>query len=204
MVKPDSPSSIADVEAVLRRVRACRICANELPLGPRPVLRVHPSARVLIAGQAPGRRVHETGIPWNDPSGDCLREWLQLDRDTFYDATRIAIIPAGLCYPGTLPRGGDLPPRPECGDRWLPELLPLLPCLQLTIAAGAYAQCLHLGDRVKPSLTETVASWREYAPAVFPLPHPSFRNLAWMRRNPWFASEVLPALRHRLHPLIDR
>ena len=188
--------------ALLREVRACRACEGKLPLGPRPVLRVGATARILIVGQAPGTRVHETGIPWNDPSGDRLRGWLQLSRDVFYDESRIAIIPMGYCYPGRNARGGDLPPRTECAELWLPRLLEHLPVRELTLLAGGYAQRHYLGDGVKGSLTETVRAWREYAPSYVPLPHPSFRNLRWFRENPWFEAEVVPALRARVRELL--
>lgn len=190
------------LEALLRRVRACRVCAADLPLGPRPVLRASESARILIVGQAPGTKVHETGIPWNDPSGDRLRDWMSVDRDTFYDASRIAIIPAGLCYPGRYDRGGDLPPRKECAERWLEPLLGHLPNVALTLLCGRHAQALHLGARARDSLTETVGAWREYHPRYLPLPHPSFRNLLWMKKNPWFENEVLPVLRKRVRALL--
>ncbi|HNR32362.1 MAG TPA: uracil-DNA glycosylase family protein [Candidatus Hydrogenedentes bacterium] len=188
--------------ALLREVRACRICEARLPLGPRPVLRAKASARILIAGQAPGLRVHNTGIPWNDPSGDRLRAWMAIDRETFYDEARIAIIPSGFCYPGRDPRGGDLPPRPECAERWLAPLLERLPRIEFTILAGSYAQRLHLGEGVKPSLTETVRAWRAYTPRCLPLPHPSFRNNQWLARNPWFEEEVLPYLRKRVRAIL--
>lgn len=188
---------------LLDEVRACRICEAHLPLGPRPVLRAKASARILIAGQAPGLRVHQTGVPWNDPSGDRLRAWMGLDRDTFYDDTRIAIIPSGFCYPGRDPRGGDLPPRKECAENWLASLLRLLPRVEFAILAGAYAQRLHLGDRIRPTLTETVRDWREYRPHFLPLPHPSFRNNRWLDRNPWFESEIVPYLRERVRQLLQ-
>ena len=199
------------LDALLQEVRACRICAGSLPHGPRPVLRARASARLLIVGQAPGARVHETGIPWNDPSGDRLRAWMAIDRDTFYDESRIAIIPAGLCYPGTLvrevdgaiQRGGDLPPRPECAPLWLERLLALLPNIQLTLLAGRYAHELHLGPRVKTTLSDTVAAWRDYLPGYLPLPHPSFRNLRWLRDRPWFQHDLLPDLRRRVHAILN-
>lgn len=159
---------------------------------------------MLIVGQAPGTKVHETGIPWNDPSGDRLRSWLDMDRETFYDDRRIAIIPMGFCYPGRHPRGGDLPPRPECAPIWHESLLAHLQSLQLTLLVGAYAQRYYLGERVKKDLTETVHAWREYAPEFLPLPHPSFRNNAWLRRNPWFEAEVVPYLRLRTANIIVR
>ena len=155
-----------------RRV-AAGYAPNILPLGPRPVLRAHPAARLLIVGQAPGTRVHATGIPWNDPSGDRLREWLGVDRETFYDASRIAIVPMGFCYPGRHARGGDLPPRPECAPLWHPRLIAHLGAVRLTLLVGAYAQAYYLGPRRKRTLTETVRVWREYLPAYLPTPHPS-------------------------------
>lgn len=187
---------------VLHAARACRVCEPSLPLGPRPVLRAAESARLLIVGQAPGTKVHETGIPWNDPSGDRLRRWLDLDRDTFYDATRIAIAPIGFCYPGRDPRGGDLPPRPECAPLWQPRLLAALPELELILLVGAYAQAYYLGRARRPTLGETVRAYRDYLPRHLPLPHPSWRNTAWLNRNPWFETELLPELRRRVHALL--
>ena len=178
--------------------RACTACAEHLPLGPRPVFRASATARLLIASQAPGTRVHETGIPWNDRSGDRLRGWLAMDRETFYDESRIAIVPAGLCYPGRDPRGGDLPPRPECAPLWRRRLVDRLANIELMLLVGQYAQTLYLGDRRKASLTETVAAWREYLPDYLPLPHPSWRNTAWLARNPWFEAELAPELRARV------
>jgi uracil-DNA glycosylase len=190
------------LDALLNDVRACRICTGVLPLGPRPVLRASSTARILIVGQAPGTRVHETGIPWNDPSGDRLRAWMNVDRDTFYDESRIAIVPMGYCYPGRDPRGGDLPPRPECAQHWLPKLLALLPNIEFAILAGQYAQRHYLGNRAKDSLTETVRNWREYSPRYLPIPHPSPRNTMWLRKNAWFEDEVVPALRKRVKALL--
>jgi uracil-DNA glycosylase len=185
---------------LLEEVRACRVCEPQLPLGPRPVLRADARARVLIVGQAPGTRVHATGIPWNDPSGDRLRAWLELDREAFYDERRFAIIPAGLCYPGR-GRSGDLPPRPECAPLWHPKLRALLPGIRLTLLVGQYAQAYYLGERRKATLTETVHAWREYGPDFVPLPHPSPRNTRWLRLNPWFERDVVPALRRRVRAL---
>jgi len=182
------------LDAELAQARACSHCAAHLPLGPRPVIRASATARLLIVGQAPGRRVHETGVPWNDPSGDRLREWLQLDREHFYDEQRIAIIPAGLCYPGS-GRGGDLPPRPECAPRWHPRVVPLLTELRIVLLVGSYAQAYYLGAGRHKTLTETVRAWRKYLPHYLPLPHPSPRNQLWLKRNPWFAEDVLPFLR---------
>lgn len=182
---------------LLEEVRACRACAGQLPLGPRPVLRAHVDARVLIVGQAPGTRVHETGIPWNDPSGDRLRQWLAVDRDTFYDERRFAIIPMGYCYPG---RGasGDLPPRKECAELWLPRLLAELPNIEFTLTIGQYAQAHYLGRNRGSGVAETVKQWQSYLPEFLPLPHPSPRNIGWFRRNDWFEARVVPALRARL------
>ena len=188
------------LESLLLEVRACRLCEPQLPLGARPVLRADPRARVLIVGQAPGTRVHATGIPWNDPSGDRLREWLQVDRESFYDERRFAIVPAGLCYPGR-GRSGDLPPRPECAPLWHPRLRALLPAIELTLLIGQYAQAYYLGARRRPTLTATVHAWREYGPEFLPLPHPSPRNTRWLQLNPWFARDVLPELRDRVAAL---
>ena len=193
----------ASLDRLLAEVRACRICEPELPLGPRPVVRGRASARLLIVGQAPGTKVHETGIPWNDPSGDRLRAWMGLDRDTFYDESRIAIVPMGYCYPGRHPRGGDLPPRRECARVWLPRLLDHLPNVRVTVLAGSYGQKHFLGTRARKNLTETVRHWRDYAPRYMPLPHPSFRNQAWLRRNPWFEEEVVPALRSAVAETVE-
>lgn len=181
-------------------VRACRLCATHLPHGPRPVLQIDPGARVLIAGQAPGRRVHESGVPFQDASGERLRDWMGVSAETFYDPSRIAILPMAFCYPGR-GRSGDLPPRPECAEAWRRRLLARLPKLELTLVLGEYAQAYHLGPERKPRLTECVRSWRDYWPTRLPLPHPSPRNNLWLRRNPWFEREVLPALRARLRAL---
>ncbi len=189
--------------ALVARIRACRLCAADLPLGPRPVLRVAATARLLIVGQAPGTKVHETGIPWNDRSGDRLRDWMGIGRDAFYDETRIAIVPTGLCYPGRAAGGGDLPPSPSCAPTWFPLLLPLLDKVELTILAGGYAQAYHLGARRRATMTETVAAWRDYLPEILPLPHPSWRTTGWQRRNPWFEAELLPDLRRRVRALTD-
>lgn len=182
---------------LLAEVRACRACEPELPLGARPVLIADARARVLIAGQAPGTRVHATGIPWNDTSGQRLREWLGLPVEVFYDPARVAIIPMGFCYPGR-GRSGDMPPRVECRQLWHDRLFARLPNLRLRIVIGQYAQAYHLAGRTRASLTETVAAWREFAPDFYPLPHPSPRNQIWLKRNPWFAAELLPELRARL------
>ncbi len=169
---------------------------------PRPVLRGRPGARLLIASQAPGMRVFQTGLPFNDPSGDRLRSWLGMDRETFYDESRVAIVPMGLCYPGTNPKGGDYPPRPECAPAWRKRLLAALPNIELTLVIGSYAIDWHLGERAAATMTETVSRFRDYLPSVFPLPHPSWRNNAWLSRNPWFASDALPLLRERVAALL--
>lgn len=185
------------LDDLVEQARACRLCAKHLPHEPRPVLRAAPGARILIVGQAPGRKVHETGIPWNDPSGDLLREWLQMPREQFYDERRIAIIPTGLCYPGT-EKGADLPPRPECAPLWHPPLRAALPDLRLTLLIGRYAQAYYLGKRQGKTLAETVHNFKQFLPESFPLPHPSPRNRRWLKLNPWFESEVLPQLRKQV------
>ncbi len=181
---------------LLREVRACTLCAAHLPLGPRPVFQLHPRARILIAAQAPGRRVHETGIPFNDPSGERLRTWLGVARETFYDPQQIALLPMGFCFPGS-GKSGDLPPRPECAPAWRAPLLALLKNVQLTLVIGQYAMGYHLTQQ-HGNLTQTVAAWRELGPALIPLPHPSPRNNRWLKRNPWFEQELLPVLRERV------
>jgi uracil-DNA glycosylase len=186
---------------VLADARACRICAADLPLGPRPVLRASVTARLLIVGQAPGTRVHATGIPFNDPSGDRLRDWLGIGRDVFYDEALIAIMPTGLCYPGR-GRGGDLPPRPECAPTWHGPVRALMPRIGLTLLVGSYAQAHYLGPRRGATLTETVQRWREYLPDFLPTPHPSPRNTLWLKRRPWFEADVVPELRRRVHALL--
>lgn len=190
------------LRALIKEARGCRVCAPHLPLGPRPVFLVGAGARLLIVGQAPGTRVHETGIPWNDRSGDRLRDWLLLDRDAFYDETHIAIVPAGFCYPGRDARGGDLPPRPECAPAWHARLMAHMADIRLTLLVGQYAQALYLGARRRPTLSGTVAAWRDYLPAYLPLPHPSWRNTAWLKRNPWFEEKLLPDLRARIGALL--
>jgi uracil-DNA glycosylase len=198
-----SPDSMTGgLDRLLQAARACRVCAAELPLGPRPVLRARATARLLIVSQAPGTRVHATGIPFNDPSGDRLRAWLAVAREVFYDQARIAIIPMGLCYPGRDPRGGDAPPRAECAPLWHPPLLAALPAVELTLLVGRYAQRRYLGDRRRGNLTETVRAWADYGPATLPLPHPSWRNTGWLQRNPWFEAELVPELRARVHALL--
>lgn len=190
------------IDAVLAEARACRHCEKHLPLGPRPVLRASPSSRVLIVGQAPGTKVHETGIPWNDASGDRLREWLGVTREVFYDEKIFAIVPMGFCYPGRQPRGGDNPPRPECAPMWHPRLLPLLPKVRLILLVGSYAQAHYLGDRRGKTMTETVLAFRDHLPAFLPTPHPSWRTTHWMKKNPWFARDLLPELQSQICQII--
>jgi uracil-DNA glycosylase len=179
-------------DETIAAARACTVCAAYLPLGPRPTFRVSPTARIMIIGQAPGTRVHETGLSWNDPSGDRLREWMGVDREAFYDESRIALVSLGLCYPGRLPQGGDAPPRPECAPLWQGRLRALMPGLRLTLLVGSYAQAYYLGPG---SVERRVHGFRACLPERFPLPHPSWRTRAWARKRPWFEAEVLPALR---------
>lgn len=186
------------VDTVKAAARACTVCAPSLPLGPRPVLRGNTPARLLIVGQAPGAKVHASGIPWDDASGARLRQWLALPPEVFYDEDRVAIVPMGLCYPGANPKGGDNPPRPDCAPLWQARMRAALPAVSLTLLIGQYAQGWWLGSRRLPTMTATVARWRDYAPAFFPLPHPSWRNTAWLKKNPWFEAEALPVLRQRV------
>lgn len=187
------------LDHLVDEVEACQICEAHLPFGPRPVVQLAPSATLLIVGQAPGRRVHETGIPWNDPSEDRLRQWLQLPREQFYDAAKVAIMPMGFCYPGT-GKSGDLAPRKECAQHWHQRILDSLPNIKLTLLIGQYAQKYYLGD-AKLSLTERVKNWHNYLPECLPLPHPSPRNQIWLKKNPWFDKEVVPALRKQMEKL---
>ncbi|MCW8889228.1 MAG: uracil-DNA glycosylase family protein [Sedimenticola sp.] len=188
--------------SLIQSIKDCTTCEPELPAGCRPVLQANPRAVILVAGQAPGRRVHETGVPFNDPSGDRLRSWMGIDRDRFYDETKMAIIPMGFCYPGTGSRG-DLPPRSECASQWHEKLLAALPAIQLTLVIGQYAQAYHLAGARKSTVTETVRQWREYWPQRLPLPHPSPRNNLWLRKNPWFEQEVIPVLQARVAQLLN-
>jgi uracil-DNA glycosylase len=189
------------LDSLLKAVRGCRACEAHLPLGPRPVLRAGKTARILVVGQAPGVRVHTTGIPWGDPSGERLRAWMGVNTDIFYDDSRIAIIPMGYCYPG---RGndGDMPPRRECASLWLDHLLAKLPQIELTLLIGQYAQRHFLASRRKPSLAETAKAWREYAPQYIPLPHPSPRNQPWFKRHAWFEEQLVPMLQSRIKTLL--
>ena len=187
---------------LLQEVRACTLCADELEHGVRPVLQVHPDAKILVVGQAPGSKVHATGIPFDDPSGDRLRAWMGIDRDAFYDERKMAMLPMGFCYPGK-GRSGDLPPVPRCAQTWRAKLLAVLPNVELTLVIGQYAHAWHLPDRGK-TLTDTVGRWRDYGDGVIPLVHPSPRNIMWLRRNPWFEEEVVPELRRRVAGLLGQ
>jgi uracil-DNA glycosylase len=185
---------------LIEEVRACTLCADYLAHGVRPILQIDSSAKILIAGQAPGIKVHESGIPFNDASGDRLRQWMGVSKETFYNAKEIAILPMGFCYPGK-GKSGDLPPRAECARAWRAQLLKQLPKLQLTLVIGQYAQSYHL-DQNKLSVTETVKTGKDYWPNVVPLPHPSPRNNGWLKNNPWFEEEILPNLRRRIIELL--
>ncbi len=191
---------MSSFKKLLQDVRACTICEERLPLGPRPAIQIHPKARILVAGQAPGRKVHESGIPFDDPSGNRLRDWMGVSKEVFYDPGQVALLPMGFCYPGT-GRSGDLPPRPECEPAWRRQLLDHLTNLELTIVLGKYAQAFHFG-RSSVSLTELVKSWANYWPEMVPLPHPSPRNNIWLRKNPWFEEELLPPLRKRISDIL--
>jgi uracil-DNA glycosylase family 4 len=187
---------------LLAEIRACRVCEAHLPHGPRPVVQAGTTARLLIVGQAPGRRVHDTGIPWNDASGELLRKWLGMARETFYDDRRVAIVPTAFCYPGK-GKSGDLPPRPECAPLWHERLLAQLPQVELTLLIGRHAQQWYLRENGKPTLTETVEAYEQYLPRYFPLPHPSPRNRLWLKNNPWFETRVLPALRRQVESILN-
>lgn len=183
-------------------VRSCTLCASHLPFPPNPIVQLHPQARILIAGQAPGLKAHDSGKPFNDASGVRLRDWMGIAETVFYNPELVAILPMGFCYPGKGP-SGDLPPRPECAEHWRADLLALLPNIRLTLVIGQYAQCWHLAQSKQLNLTETVKNWRAYWPESLPLPHPSPRNNRWLKQNPWFGEDVLPALRARVSELIS-
>ncbi|PWI33759.1 IclR family transcriptional regulator [Vibrio albus] len=185
------------LDTLLQEIRACTLCEPELPLGANPVIQASPTARLMIIGQAPGTRVHKTSLPWNDPSGDRLRNWLELDRDTFYDPAQIAIMPMGLCYPGK-GKSGDLPPRKECAPQWHQKVWDELPNIGMTLLIGQYAQNYYLKDKPK-TLTETVHQWEKWAPEFIPLPHPSPRNTLWLKKNPWFEEGVVAYIREYVH-----
>lgn len=198
----------AAVDKLFGKIRKCRICVEDpgrrgpLPHAPRPIIRGKRAARLCIAGQAPGTRVHKSGTPFDDPSGDRLRDWMGVGRDAFYDEGKIAIVPMGFCFPGLDAKGGDLPPRPECAKAWHAAVFETLDRIELTLLVGGYAQKWHLGSRAKPTLTETVRAWEEYMPRYLPLPHPSWRNTGWLKKNPWFEDEVLPVLKNQVQRLM--
>tara|TARA_R110002110_G_scaffold330339_1_gene541596 strand:- start:13651 stop:14256 length:606 start_codon:yes stop_codon:yes gene_type:complete len=196
MNNPSSASKLPLLD-LLREVRSCRSCEDTLPLGPRPVLRASSTARIVIVGQAPGTKVHASGVPWDDASGARLRDWLQLSDAAFYDESQIAIMPMGFCYPGR-GKSGDLPPPVACAPLWHKRLLEELPDAELLLLVGSYAQQYYLPDASRETLTQRVRSWRDFGPRFFPLPHPSPRNNLWLRRNPWFEKSVIPALRERV------
>jgi len=187
-----------NLAALLADIGRCRICAKDLPHGVRPVLRASKTARFCIAGQAPGLRVHKTGIPYSDPSGERLRAWLAIGPDIFYDESRVAIVPMGFCFPGYDELGADKPPRPECVRAWHDRLFAAVPQFELILAIGTYAQRYHLHGMARKSMSETVRAWRDYGPLLIPLPHPSWRNNSWLKKNPWFEIELLPDLRRRV------
>lgn len=186
------------LDELLHDIRACRLCADHLPLGPRPVLQASSNARIVIAGQAPGTKVHKTGKPFDDPSGDRLRDWMGIDHATFYDPAKINIIPMGFCYPGRMPRGGDAPPRPECAQTWRARLFSHLAEPKLLLVIGQFAIDYHLGEKRHKTLADTVRNWPDYGPGILPMPHPSPRNRLWLSKNAWFEAEIVPMLRQRV------
>ena len=199
-MKPENPDHVKDFQEILAEARACRLC--EAILEPRPVLRMSPRSKILVVGQAPGSKVHESGIPWDDASGDHLLEWLDVDRDTFERVDPFGILPSALCYPGK-GDGGDLPPPPVCEETWHGPILDAMATPpELTLLIGMYATKNVLGKKMKRTLTETVRSFEEYGPDYFPLPHPSWRSKSWMKKNPWFEADVLPALREQVERIL--
>jgi uracil-DNA glycosylase len=193
---------VAVLDAVLDEIRACRACAPDFPHEPRPVVRVSAATRILIAGQAPGRRVHESGLPFDDTSGDRLRAWMGVDRATFYGHPAIGVAAMAFCFPGTSPKGGDIPPPRRCAELWRARLMAELPNVELTLLLGRYAQAWTLN--VRDALHETVSNWRAHLPDRLVLPHPSWRNTGWLKRNPWFEAEVTPYLRDRVRVILTR
>ena len=190
------------IDQIFRDIRAFTFCEADLPMGARPVVRGTRKAKICIIGQAPGIRVHNSGVPWDDPSGKRLRGWLEIDDNTFYDEDNFAIIPIGFCYPGTMENGGDYPPRKECAPLWHAPVLDTLENVELTLLIGSYAQAYHLGKKLQKNMTETVRAWRDYLPEILPTPHPSWRTNGWQKKNRWFDDELLPELRRRVHGLI--
>ena len=193
----------APFDTFTRDLRNCTLCAErfaatETAHAPRPIVWFQPTARILIAGQAPGMRVHQSGKPFDDRSGDRLRDWMGVDEATFYDTSRVAVVPMAFCFPGYDANGSDLPPPKICAETWRGDVLDHLPDVQLTLLVGGYAQKYHLGAAANGGVTKTVANWRDLAPRTFPLPHPSWRNTGWLRKNPWFEAELLPVLRKHI------
>lgn len=189
------------MQDLLHNIRNCSLCKAHLPLGPRPVVTAHQDSKIVIIGQAPGTKVHASGIPWDDASGKQLRKWLGVTEEEFYDEKNFAIVPMGFCYPGR-GKGGDLPPRPECAPQWHEQLMEFMPNVELVLLIGMYAQKYYLKNDAKKTLTETVAEYQDYLPKYFPLPHPSPRNRFWLTRNPWFEQEVVSELRTKVHDLL--
>ncbi|MFZ6862939.1 uracil-DNA glycosylase family protein [Undibacterium sp. Ji67W] len=192
---------LTPLDSLLKEVRSCTLCKEHLPCVPRPVLQAHQDAKILIAGQAPGNKVQQTGIPFDDASGDRLREWMGIDKEIFYDAKQMAILPMGFCFPGT-GKSGDLPPRKECAPQWREQVLALLPKIELTLVIGQYAMAWHLQDNGKTNVTQQVLDWKKSWPHVLPLPHPSPRNNIWLKQNPWFSEQVLPALKEQVAQIL--
>ena len=216
MVTDEGAPDERALDRLRQEIAACRICRDapfggpgaRLPHEPRPVAVISSKARILIAGQAPGLKVHDTGLPFSDASGDRLRDWLDVDRETFYDRDRFAIVPMGFCFPGYDAKGSDLPPRRECAPHWRSRVISAMPQIELVIVVGQYAQAWHMGQERRETMTETVRAWqtalsRPGSPVIFPLPHPSWRNTGWIKRNPWFATELLPTLRERVGALLS-
>ncbi len=191
------------LDRLLQEIRACRHCEMHLELGPRPILGLSNQSRILIVGQAPGIRVHQTGIAWNDPSGDRLRDWMGISKADFYNEKLTAIVPMGFCYPGR-GKSGDLPPRPECAELWHDKVMQQLTHVELTLVVGVYAQTCLLAEKRKRNLTETIENWKDYRPGLVPLPHPSPRNIRWFKNNPWFEESVLPYLRRRVKRICSK
>ena len=191
----------SSVQHLINKIKACSLCEAHLPLGANPVFLAHPKSKILIVGQAPGTRVHKTGIPWNDPSGIQLRKWLNVTDEQFYDTELFGIVPMGFCYPGK-GKSGDLPPRKECAPTWHQALLEKMPEIELVLLIGMYAQRYYLGNQAKQTLTETVEHFEDYLPRFLPMPHPSPRNRLWLRKNPWFEEVVVPVLQKRVAKII--
>lgn len=189
------------INQLIKKASNCNLCEEHLPLGPRPIFRIHPNAKILIVGQAPGTKVHETGIPWNDESGKRLREWMGLDSKDFYNSEKVAIMPMGFCYPGK-GKSGDLPPRPECANLWHKKMLHHMKEIKLIILIGKYALQYYLGERIYTNLTETVRNYQKFIPEYFPIVHPSPRNKLWIKKNPWFEESIVPELQKKIHQIL--